>query len=342
MWIARRQPHDRVQIVIQPSQIGPPRALGQALAPPRQHHGAQQQPLHARGKNRVSRVNGILAVAQLMRQADLPEIGMALLRTIEIRHPDARPMARHHLSDHRGGAAVAYNVDHDLIVLEHPVPVRPPIDAHRGFIGADEPRPTQPGEDGCNCVVEARLGPLQHRIQRAFADAQRKQVQEHLRQAAVADRMGEAQIDRQRDDVGAERRGLLQAHRHRRQSDAAAARAMASVALHPGHHRTHHRQINLVIPPVQHLIGLRQSGMAMGAGGGFRRHRLVGMADQRPATACAAQAALARSGTLGFLWLVRLLALRWRQAGIVRGFARLAEPRFKFGNAPFGRLKTLP
>jgi hypothetical protein len=72
--IPRRQPHDHIQVVIQPSQIGSPRALGQALAPPRQHHGPQQQHLHARGKHYVSRVNGVLAVAQLMRQADLPEI----------------------------------------------------------------------------------------------------------------------------------------------------------------------------------------------------------------------------------------------------------------------------
>jgi hypothetical protein len=66
------------------------------------------------------------------------------------------------------------------------------------------------------------------------------------------------------------------------------------------------------------------------------------MADQRAATAFAAQAALARSDALGLLRPVGLLALRWRQAGIVRSFAGFGEPRLEFGNAPLGRLKALP
>src|SRR6185312_2140946 len=37
-----------------------------------------------------------------------------------------------------------------------------------------------------------------------------------------------------------------------------------------------------------------------------------------------------------------LLARRWRQAGIVRGFAGLGEPCLKFGNALLGRSKALP
>src|SRR6185312_12422400 len=77
-------------------------------------------------------------------------------------------------------------------------------------------------------------------------------------------------------------------------------------------------------------------------GGGFRDHRLVGMANQRAATAFAAQAAAARSDALGLLRPVELLARRWRQAGIVRGFAGLGEPCLKFGNALLGRSKALP
>ena len=46
----------------------------------------------------------------------------------------------------------------------------------------------------------------------------------------------------------------------------------------------------------------------------------------------ATQAALAWSDTLGFLRLVRPLTLRRRQAGIVRGFTGLREPRLKIGN----------
>src|SRR5271165_6501019 len=60
------------------------------------------------------------------------------------------------------------------------------------------------------------------------------------------------------------------------------------------------------------------------------------------ATPLATQAALARSDTLGFVRLVRLLPLRRRQTGIVRGFRRLAELCFEIGNQPLGRPEALP
>jgi hypothetical protein len=89
-------------------------------------------------------------------------------------------------------------------------------------------------------------------------------------------------------------------------------------------------------------MGVRQRGVAMGAGKGFRGHRLVGMANQRAAAAFAAKAALARCNMFGLLRSVRLLTLRRRQAGIVRVFRGFGEPRLKFGDASLGRLKALP
>src|SRR6266853_1984786 len=112
---------------------------------------------------------------------------MALLRTIEIGHPNDGPMARHHLSDHRGGTTVAHDVYHHLIVLEYPVPVGASVDKHRGLIGADDPR------------------------------------------------------------------AVLQAHGNRCQGDTAAAGTMPGVAFHPCHYRAHHREVDLVVAPVQHL-----------------------------------------------------------------------------------------
>src|SRR3984957_17663474 len=50
-----------------------------------------------------------------------------------------------------------------------------------------------------------------HGIQRAFADLQGKQVPKQPAQPLIADRMREAQIDRQRQDVHAEWRTRLQA-----------------------------------------------------------------------------------------------------------------------------------
>ncbi len=82
---------------------------------------------------------------------------------------------------------------------------------------------------------------------------------------------------------------------------------------------------------MQHLIGLCQRGLAMRTSAHLRGHRFVDSAGQRAATAFATEAALAWSDTLGFLRLVRPLTLRRRQAGIVRGFTRLREPRLNIG-----------
>src|SRR5271166_3207437 len=48
--------------------------------------------------------------------------------------------------------------------------------------------------------------------------------------------------------------------------DAATARAMSGITFHTGHHRTDHRQIDLVVTTVQHLIGICQHKLAMRAG----------------------------------------------------------------------------
>lgn len=117
---------------------------------------------------------------------------------------------------------------------------------------------------------------------------------------------------------------------------------MPGVAFHPCHYRAHHREVDLVVAPVQHLIGLCQRSPAMRAGGRLRSDRFVGKQRQRTTAAPATQAALARSSMLGFLRVVRFLTLRRRQTRIVRGLPRLGELRFKLGNAPLGRLKALP
>jgi len=127
----------------------------------------------------------------------------------------------------------------------------------------------------------------------------------------------------------AEGGAFLHALWHRRQSDATATWAMPGVTFHTGYHRANHGKVYLVVEPVQHLIGIRQRGLAMGTGCCFCRDCLVGFASQRATAALAAQAALARSDTPRLFRLVRLLPLRWRQAGIVGSLRRIAESRFK-------------
>jgi hypothetical protein len=110
MEIGRCKHHDRVQLVTQPALIAAPGALGQLLAPARQYDGSQQHCLHTRGKDRVARFDGVFAIAQLVRQADLPQVGMPLLGAVEIGDPDAGPMTRHCFGDYTGGAAVVSTV----------------------------------------------------------------------------------------------------------------------------------------------------------------------------------------------------------------------------------------
>ena len=138
--------------------IGTTRAFGQFHAPSRQHDRAQQQRLHAGSEDLIAGFDGVLAVAQLVRQTDLPEIGVSLLGTVEVGNPDAGSMAIEHIGHHAGSAAVADDVNDHLLVLEHPVPVGAAIDAHRRLVGADDARTAQSGQDRRDLVVEAGLG----------------------------------------------------------------------------------------------------------------------------------------------------------------------------------------
>ena len=66
---------------------------------------------------------------------------------------------------------------------------------------------------------------------------------------------------------------------------AAAAPAIPGITFHPGHHGAHHRQVDLVVTTLQHLIGVRQCGLTMHAGSWPGGHRFVRIAGQRAATA---------------------------------------------------------
>src|SRR4029077_19139822 len=59
-------------------------------------------------------------------------------------------------------------------------------------------------------------------------------------------------------------------------------------------------------------------------------------------TSLAAQATAARALTFGLLWLVGLLPLRRRHAGIVRCVRWLAEFGFAVRNSPLRQIKALP
>jgi len=190
-------------------------------------------------------------------------------------------------------------------------------------------------------VVEAGLGTAEHGIQRAFADLQGEQVLEQPAQPLIADRMREAQIDRQRQDVHAEWGTRLQALRDRCQSHTAATQATPNISLHPRHHRPDWRQVNLVVKIVQHLLGIGQCSLAVHAGQRLCYDRRIGVAGQRPATTLPAEATLPRAIPPRLLRLVGLLSLRRRQAGIVRRLRRRGELRLQLGDPTLCRVKPL-
>jgi hypothetical protein len=74
-------------------------------------------------------------------------------------------------------------------------------------------------------------------------------VQKQPRQTAVADRMREAQVERQRHDIHAERRAVFQARGYRCQGNTAAARTMPGITFHTGHHGAHHGEVDPRVKP---------------------------------------------------------------------------------------------
>jgi hypothetical protein len=105
-------------------------------------------------KQGVARLDRVAQVAQLVRQTDLPQLGMAALGVVEIGYPDLRPVPAQHLPHHRPAAARPDDVEHHRLVLEHPVPAAPAVDPHCGLVGTDHPGTPQAGEDGGGLAQE--------------------------------------------------------------------------------------------------------------------------------------------------------------------------------------------
>ena len=106
----------------------------------------QQHRLHARGKHGIPGLEGKLTIPQLMGQTDLPVLGrVVLLGTVEIGHPDRRPMVAQDFLDHPVAPAGANDMDTDLGVLKDPFPLGAAVDAGPGFITADQAAAAQSG-----------------------------------------------------------------------------------------------------------------------------------------------------------------------------------------------------
>ena len=208
--------------------------------------------------------------------------------------------------------------------------MRAPSEAVLPTVRANHPRPAQPGQDGRGLGVEAELAAPERGVERALADGEAEQLEQQPAEPPVADLVGEAQVHRQRDDVRAERRARLQPFRQRRQGGAAAAAAMPSVALHPGHHRRDRRQVHLVEAGGERLAGLGQRRLAVRAARRAGGDGLVLRLRQQAPAALAAETALARTGAVRPVIAAGLLAPGRRQAGVVGRLRRHAGLGFQF------------
>ena len=156
-------------------------------------------------------------------------------------------------------------MDHHLVVLEDPIPTGAAIDAHAGLVRAHHAGAAQPGKNGGDIGIDVRLAPAERSVERALADPQAEQLAQQPAQPLVADRVHETQIHRQSHNADAERRARLQALGHRRQRRAATAPATRSIALHPRHHGRDLGQVDLVVAPMQNMVRLGQSRLAVRA-----------------------------------------------------------------------------
>src|SRR3954451_10101105 len=103
---------------------------------------------------------------------------MPVLSAVEIGNPDRRTVSGQHFGDDTSAATCADDVDHNLVVLEHPVPAGAAVDTHRGLVRADDTRATQPGQDIGDIGIELRLAPTEGGIERALADGEAKQLEQ--------------------------------------------------------------------------------------------------------------------------------------------------------------------
>lgn len=143
-----RQGHHRVEVAFQPPAASAAVGFSQMMPLARRHEGAQQRGFHARGEDGLARIEGELAVAQSMGQADRPIGGIALLGAVKVGYPKRRTMARHHLADHTCAAVVADDVDRHLVVLKNPVPEGAAINPDAGLARANHAGVAAEGSSG--------------------------------------------------------------------------------------------------------------------------------------------------------------------------------------------------
>ncbi len=95
--------------------------------------------LHGWREDFIVALDGVLTVAQLVGETDLPGLTMAALAAVEIGDPDRRLVFAHDRPDYRLGPVVADHVDREIVVLEHPFLGVLAFDPRASLVRADDP-----------------------------------------------------------------------------------------------------------------------------------------------------------------------------------------------------------
>jgi hypothetical protein len=219
-----------------------------------------------RREDAVALLDDILGVTQEMGEADLLVVGgPAGLGAVAIGDPHLRANVAEELLDRLLGASGMGQEEGVLTVMEDPQPPASLANPQAGLVGTDHGSFQQSGADVGAGGGEAFARLAQDVDQRAFADEKAEQIAHQARQALESDALGEAQIDDQRPQVGAERRAGLEPRRRLRLEAPGAAGTDACVQAHPRDLGGDRGNLDPVVDLARGLRALRNVGPAMPA-----------------------------------------------------------------------------
>ncbi len=212
--------------------------------------------------------------------------------------------------------------------MENPQPPASLADPQAGLVGTDHGSRQQFGADGGAGGGEALARRRENVDQRAFADGKAEQVRHQARQPRQGDALGEAQVDDEGPQVGAERRARLERCRRTGLEALGAARADASVQAHPRDLGGDGRNLDPVVDLARLLRAQRDVGPAAPADVRQNVAPLRRVRVQRPMRARMRLPLLAVLDELGRF----LVALAGGKARIVRRLGRTIQLRPKRGD----------
>jgi hypothetical protein len=192
---------------------------------------------------------------------------------------------------------------------QHPLPPVFPLDPGRGLVRGHHFAAADRRGGGLGGSRQRRSGAGQHVGDRALADADPERFVEQPHQPLQADRLGDMEMEDQRDQIGAKRRAWRHPGRWRRAEAAAAARAHPAMTMDAGDHRAKWRQLDMIIRMKAGLIGRGQRILAVRAAFRHAVDDPVRIGGERPEHPGAAVALFRRDARRGWACALARAAL---------------------------------